>query len=133
MIENEDEILALISNEVSCKALYKVRVDATILGIENPVFWVDIDYNEGSLSIEINAIYNAVGENLCKIAPNFIDDDEKLNSYFEFANTELEKRIKAILNSNFQEIKTKRGYSREFVFFTVKSSLQKINSQNITS
>lgn len=133
MIENEDEIVALISNQVSCKAYYKVRVNATLLGIENPVFWVDIDYNESSLSIEINAMDDAIGENLCKIAPNCIDNDEKLNSYFELANRELDKRIKGILSSNFQEIKTERGYSREFVFFVIKSSLQKMNSQHIIS
>lgn len=133
MIENEDEILALISNQVSCKALYKVSVKATVLGIKKPVFWVDIDYHESSLSIEISAMVNALGENLCEIALNCIDNDEKLNSYFELVNRELNKRTKGVLNSNFQEIKTERGYSREFVVFTVKSSLQKMNSQNIIS
>lgn len=120
LIGNEDEILQIISNHKSCNASYVIKSNFELFGIENLLFYVSIQLKENSLVIEIEGISDLKYQTHCKISPKLIDDEIKLNAYFEFANIELDKRINRFLNSNDQEIKSERYYSRDEISFIAK-------------
>jgi len=120
LIGDENEILQIISNQKNCNASYVIKSNFELLGIENIFLYVSIQLKENSLTIEMKAVSNLKNLTHFEKLPEHIKNDKKQNAYFEFANIELEKRILALLNSNFQEITTERFYSRDEISFKTK-------------
>lgn len=120
LISNEDEILQIISNQKSCNASYLIKSNFEIFDTENTIFYVSIHLKEDSLSIDIEAISDLKYKKHCEILPQQIDNDEKINSYYEWANLELNKRIKTILNSDYPKTEAIVFCSREEISFGTK-------------
>ena len=63
----------------------------------------------------------------CTIPSELIEDNSFLTAYKELLNTELDKRIHAVLKSNYKILEETKRYTEQEIEFEVKLKIQKIN------
>jgi Leucine-rich repeat (LRR) protein len=127
-VENEDDIFEIISNQEACSIEYLVSNNSVLHGITFPKFWVFIYLNKEKLNISMTSIVTDKWSRFCEIPTGLIEDNSFLTVYKELLNTELDKRIHAVLKSNYEILEETKRYTEQEIEFEVKLKIQKINN-----
>lgn len=125
-VENEDDIFEIISNQEACSIEYLVSNNSVLHGITFPKFWVFIYLNKEKLNISMTSIVTDKWSRFCTIPTGLIEDNSFLTAYKELLNTELDKRIHAILKSNYEILEETKRYTEQEIEFEVKLKIKRI-------
>jgi putative IMPACT (imprinted ancient) family translation regulator len=63
----------------------------------------------------------------CEIPSEMLEDNNFMVAYKELLNTELDKRIDAILKSNYEILEETKRYTEQEIEFEVELKIRKIN------
>ncbi len=124
-VENEDDIFEIISNQEECSIEYLVSNSNALQEITFPKYWVYIYLNKEKLNISMTSIVTDKLSRFCEIPTGLIEDDSFLSAYKELLNTELDKRIHAVLKSNYEILEKTIRYTEEEVEFEVELQIKK--------
>ena len=125
-VENEDDIFEIISNQEACSIEYLVSNNSVLEGITFPKFWVFIYLNKEKLNISMTSIVTDKWSRFCTIPTGLIEDNSFLTAYKELLNTELDKRIHAVLKSNYEILEETKRYTEQEIEFEVKLKIKRI-------
>ena len=126
-IVNEEDVFEIISNQEACSIEYLVSNNSVLQGITFPKFWVFIYLNKEKLNISMTSIVTDKWSRFCTIPIELIEDNSFLTAYKELLNTELDKRIHAVLKSNYKILEETKRYTEQEIEFEVKLKIRKIN------
>ena len=125
-VENEDAIFEIISNQETCSIEYLVSNNSVLHGITFPKFWVFIYLNKEKLNISMTSIVTDKWSRFCTIPNGLIEDNSFLTAYKELLNTELDKRIHAVLKSNYEILEETKRYTEQEIEFEVKLKIKRL-------
>ena len=126
-IENEEDIFEIITNQEACSVQYLISNNSVLQGITFPKYWVFIYFNNDKLTISMTSIVTDKLSHFCKIPSEMLDDNSFMDSYKELLNTELDKRIDAVLKSNYEILEETKCYTEQEIEFEVKLKIRKLN------
>lgn len=124
-VENEEHIFEIITNQEACSIQYLVKNSYVLQGITFPKFWVYIYFNKDKLNISMTSIVTDKWSRFCEIPPEMIEDNSFMVTYKKLLNTELDKRIDAVLKSNYDILESNKYYTNEEIDFGVKMKIKK--------
>ncbi|WP_288984193.1 leucine-rich repeat domain-containing protein [uncultured Flavobacterium sp.] len=124
-IENEADLLEIISNQEECSAEYIIKNSTELYGLTFPKYWVFIKLKKETLSISMTSLMTDKWSKFCEIAPELINDKSFYDVYIKFLNIELDKRVTAILKSNFEVLEEIKYLTEEEIEFQVKMKIKK--------
>jgi hypothetical protein len=125
-VENEEDIFEIISNQEACSVEYLVGNSSSLHGITFPKYWVFIYFNEDKLNISMTSIVTDKWSRFCEIPTEMIQDNSFLTAYKKLLNTELNKRIDAVLKSNYEILEETKRYTEQDIEFEVKLKIKRI-------
>ena len=125
-IENEEDIFEIITNQEACSVEYLIENSSSLHGITFPKYWVFIYFNEDKLNISMTSIVTDKLSQFCKIPSEMLDDNIFMDSYKELLNTELDKRINAVLKSNYEILEETKYYTEQDIEFEVKLKIKRL-------
>jgi Leucine-rich repeat (LRR) protein len=125
-IENEEDIFEIISNQEACSVEYLIDNSSSLHGITFPKYWVFIYFNEDKLNINMTSIVTDKWSRFCEIPTEMIQDNSFLTAYKKLLNTELDKRIDAVLKSNYEILEETKRYTEQDIEFEVKLKIKRI-------
>lgn len=124
-VENEEHIFEIIINQEACSIQYLVKNSYVLQGLTFPKFWVYIYFNKDKLNISMTSIVTDKWSRFCEIPPEMIEDNSFMVTYKKLLNTELDKRIDAVLKSNYDILESNKYYTNEEIDFGVKMKIKK--------
>jgi hypothetical protein len=130
-IVNEEDIFEIISNQEACSIEYLVSNNNALHGITFPKYWVFIYFNKDKLNISMTSIVTDKLSHFCKIPSEMLDDNIFMDSYKELLNTELDKRINAVLKSNYEILEETKRYTEQDIEFEVKLKIRRLRQSPI--
>jgi Leucine-rich repeat (LRR) protein len=125
-VENEDDIFEIISNQEACSIEYLVSNNSVLHSITFPKFWVFIYLNKEKLNISMTSIVTDKWSRFCEIPTALIEDNSFLTAYKELLNTELDKRINAVLKSNYEILEESKRYTEQEIEFEVELKIKRL-------
>jgi Leucine-rich repeat (LRR) protein len=125
-VENEDDIFEIISNQEACSIEYLVSNNSVLNGITFPKFWVFIYLNKEKLNISMTSIVTDKWSRFREIPTGLIEDNSFLTAYKELLNTELDKRIHAVLKSNYEILEETKRYTEQEIEFEVELKIKRL-------
>lgn len=125
-IENEEDIFEIITNQEACSVQYLIKNNSVLQGITFPKYWVFIYFNNNKLNISMTSIVTDKLSQFCKIPSEMLDDNSFIDAYKELLNTELDKRIDAVLKSNYEILEETKCYTEQEIEFEVKLKIKRI-------
>jgi Leucine-rich repeat (LRR) protein len=125
-VENEEDIFEIISNQEACSIEYLVSNNSVLNGIIFPKFWVFIYFNKEKLNISMTSIVTDKLSRFCEIPTEMIEDNSFLTAYKELLNKELDKRIDAVLKSNYEILEETKRYTEQEIEFDVELKIKRI-------
>jgi Leucine-rich repeat (LRR) protein len=123
-VENENDIFEIISNQEACSIEYLVSNNSVLHSITFPKFWVFIHLNKEKLNISMTSIVTDKWSRFCEIPTALIEDNSFLTAYKELLNTELDKRINAVLKSNYEILEESKRYTEQEIEFEVELKIK---------
>jgi Leucine-rich repeat (LRR) protein len=123
-VENENDIFEIISNQEACSIEYLVSNNSVLHSITFPKFWVFIYLNKEKLNISMTSIVTDKWSRFCEIPTALIEDNSFLTAYKELLNTELDKRINAVLKSNYEILEESKRYTEQEIEFEVELKIK---------
>ena len=126
-IVNEEDVFEIISNQEACSIEYLVSNNSVLQGVTFPKFWVFIYFNKEKLNISMTSIVTDKWSRFCTIPNGLIEDNSFLTAYKELLNIELDKRIHAVLKSNYEILEETKRYTEQEIEFEVELKIRKIN------
>lgn len=124
-VENEEDILEIVSNQETCYAEYIIKNSSNLQGLSFPSYWVSIHFKMEILNIELSALVTDKYGKFCKIPTEMLEDKGFMVAYNELLNTELDKRVNAVLKSNYDILESNKYYTNEEIDFGVKMKIKK--------
>ena len=124
--EKEEDIFEIISNQEACSVEYLVCNSNALQGITFPKFWVFIYLNKEKLNISMTSIVTDKWSRFCEIPPGMIENNSFLAAYKELLNTELDKRIHAVLKSNYEILEETKRYTEQEIEFEVELKIKRL-------
>lgn len=131
-IENEKDIFEIVTNQEACSVQYLINNNSVLHGITFPKYWVFIYLNKDKLNISMTSIVTDKWSRFCEIPSEMLEDNNFMVAYKELLNTELDKRIDAILKSNYEILEETKRYTEQEIEFEVELKIRKINHINNT-
>jgi len=125
-VENEDDVFEIISNQEACSIEYLVSNNSVLHGITFPKFWVFIYLNKEKLNISMTSIVTDKWSRFCEIPTGLIEDNSFLTAYKELLNKELDKRINAVLKSNYEILEESKRYTEQEIEFEVELKIKRL-------
>lgn len=125
-IENEEDIFEIITNQDACSVQYLIKNNSVLQGITFPKYWVFIYFNNDKLNISMTSIVTDKLSQFCKIPSEMLDDNSFMDSYKELLNRELDKRIDAVLKSNYEILEETKCYTEQEIEFEVKLKIKRL-------
>jgi hypothetical protein len=125
-IENEEDIFEIITNQEVCSVQYLINNNSVLQGITFPKYWVFIYFNNDKLNISMTSIVTDKLSQFCKIPSEMLDDNSFIDAYKELLNTELDKRIDAVLKSNYKILEETKRYTEQEIEFEVELEIKMI-------
>lgn len=125
-VENEEDVFKIISNQEACSIEYLVSNSYALHGIMFPKYWVFIYFNKDKLNISMTSIVTDKLSRFCEIPSEMIEDNSFLTAYKELLNKELDKRIDAVLKSNYEIIDETKRYTEQEIEFDVELKIKRI-------
>jgi Leucine-rich repeat (LRR) protein len=126
VIENEEDIFEIITNQEACSVEYLIENSSSLHGITFPKYWVFIYFNEDKLNISMTSIVTDKWSRFCEIPTEMVQDNSFLTAYKELLNTELDKRIGAVLKSNYEILEETKRYTEQDIEFEVKLKIKRL-------
>ena len=125
-VENEEDIFEIISNQEACSIEYLVSNSYSLHGIMFQKYWVFIYFNKDKLNISMTSIVTDKLSRFCEIPTEMIEDNSFLTAYKELLNKELDKRIEAVLKSNYEILEETKRYTEQEIEFEVELKIKRI-------
>lgn len=125
-VENEEDIFEIISNQEAYSIEYLVSNSSALQGITFPKYWVFIYFNKDKLNISMTSIVTDKLSRFCEIPTEMIEDNSFLTAYKELLNKELDKRIDAVLKSNYEILEETKRYTEQEIEFEVELKIKRI-------
>ena len=125
-IENEEDIFEIVTNQEACSVQYLINNNSVLQGITFPKYWVFIYFNNDKLNISMTSIVTDKLSHFCKIPSEMLDDNSFMDFYKELLNTELDKRIDAVLKSNYEILEETKCYTEQEIEFEVKLKIKRL-------
>ena len=128
LVENEEDILNIISNQEVVSAQYLIENKTTFLGLSFPRFLIDIALEKDMLYIEMaSKLHNKYGDSIShEIPTEFIEDEDFIEAYIKLYNAELDKRVKSILKTNYEIVESSDSYTYDEVKFDIEVKIKKL-------
>lgn len=127
-VEEEEDILNIISNQKVISAEYLVGNSSVIFGLTFSRYLVCINLEKEKLSISMTSLVTDKFGSFFKIPKEFIDDSRFIVEYIKLLNTELDKRVKAILKTNYDIVESSKYYTNEEIDFGVELNIKRCNN-----
>lgn len=124
-VENEENVFEIITNQESCSVEYLVNNSSPLQGIAFPKYWVSISFNKDKLNISMTSIVTDKLSRFCEIPAEMLENKSFMVAYKGLLNTELDKRVNAVLKSNFDILESIKYYTNEEIDFGVKMKIKK--------
>lgn len=124
-IENEADILEIISNQEECSAEYIIKNSTELHGLTFPKYWVFIKLKKETLTISMSSLMTDKLSKFCEIAPELINDRNFYDAYRKLLNIELDKRVSAILKSNYEVLEVIKYHTEEEIEFEIIMKIKK--------
>lgn len=125
-VENEDEILNIISNQKTCSASYLVKNNKELYGLTFPRYLVIIDLEEELLKINMISIVTDKHSAFFEIPTELIHEEYFVKAYRELLESELDKRVKAILKTNYEIVESSKYYTSEEIDFGTEVKIKRV-------
>lgn len=125
-VENEDEILNIISNQKTCSASYLVKNNKELYGLTFPRHLVIIDLEEELLKISMISIVTDKHSAFFEIPTELIYDEHFVKAYRELLEAELDKRVRSILKTNYEIVESSKYYTSEEIDFGTEVKIRRI-------
>lgn len=126
-VENEEHIFEIITNQEVCSIQYLVKNSYVLQGFTFPKYWVFIYLNKDKLNISMTSIVTDKWSRFCEIPSEMLEDNNFMIAYKELLNTELDKRIDAVLKSNYEILEETKRYTEQEIEFEVELKIRKLN------
>lgn len=124
-IEDEEDMLEIVSNQEECTAVYIINCETELQNLKFPKYWIQIILKKESLTIEMLSLMTHKWGSFCSIPSENLKDANFMDSYIALLHKEVDKRIEAVLKSNFEVIKETKYYTNEEVELGVKLEIKK--------
>lgn len=125
-VENEEDVFEIISNQEACSVEYLINNSSALHGIMFPKYWVFIYFSKDKLTISMTSLVKDKWSQFCKIPSEMLDDNSFMDAYKDLLNKELDKRIDAILKSNFEILDETKCYTEQEIEFEVKLKIKRL-------
>jgi hypothetical protein len=125
-IENEEDVFEIISNQEACSVEYLINNSSALHGIMFPKYWVFIYFSKDKLTISMTSLVKDKWSQFCKIPSEMLDDNSFMDAYKELLNRELDKRIDAVLKSNYEILEETKCYTEQEIEFEVELKIKRI-------
>ncbi len=128
IVENEEDILNIISNQEVVSAQYLLENSTVLLGLSFPRYLVSINLLKDMLIIDMTSeLKNKYGYSIgLEIPTEFIEDENFIEEYEKILNVELDKRVKAVLKTNYEITESDVYYIYEEVKFGIRVRIKKL-------
>jgi hypothetical protein len=124
-IENEADLLEIISNQEECSAEYIVKNNTELNGLTFPKYWVFINLYKDNLNITMSSLMTDKLSKFCKISPELINDRSFYDAYRKLLNFELDKRVSAILKYRYEVLEVTKYHTEEEIEFELQMKIKK--------
>lgn len=127
-IEEEDDVLNIISNQEAISAEYYVHNCKELMGLTFPRYLVCVNLEKEALLISMTSIVTDKFSSFLEIPIAMKDDSSFVEAYINLLDAELDKRIKAILKANYEIVESSKYYTNEEIDFGVKLKIKRVKS-----
>lgn len=127
IVENEEDILNIISNQEVVSAQYLLENSTVLLGLSFPRYLVSINLMKDMLIIDMTSeLKNKYGYSIgLEIPTEFTEDENFIEAYTRLLNVELDKRVRAVLKTNYDIIESEVYYIYEEIKFGTRVRIKK--------
>lgn len=125
-IENEDDILEIISNQQECISVYVIKNNTDLNRFSFPKYWLYVKLDKDNLTVEMKSLMTDKWGSLCEFPSEMLEDVSFMDEYMELLNSELDKRINAILKSNFEILNEQKYYNNEEIELGVQLKIKRL-------
>lgn len=125
-IENEDDILEIISNQQECISVYVIKNNTDLNRFSFPKYWLYVKLDKDNLTVEMKSLMTDKWGSLCEFPSEMLEDVSFMDEYMELLNSELDKRINAILKSNFEILNETKYYNNEEIELGVQLKIKRL-------
>lgn len=125
-IENEDDILEIISNQQECISVYVIKNNTDLNRFSFPKYWLYVKIDKDNLTVEMKSLMTDKWGSLCEFPSEMLEDVSFMDEYMELLNSELDKRINAILKSNFEILNETKYYNNEEIELGVQLKIKRL-------
>ncbi len=128
IVENEEDILNIISNQEVVSAQYLLENSTVLLGLSFPRYLVSINLIKDMLIIDMTSeLKNKYGYSIgLEIPTEFTEDENFIEAYTRLLNVELDKRVRAVLKTNYDIIESEVYYIYEEIKFGIRVRIKRI-------
>jgi hypothetical protein len=126
-IEDEADILEIISNQEECSTEYIIKNSTELHGLKFPKYEVFIKLNKETLTRNMTSLMTDKLSKFCQIAPELINDRSFYDDYRKLLNFELDKKVSAILKSNYEVLEAVKYHTEEEIEFELQMKINKLN------
>jgi len=125
-IENEDDILEIISNQQECISVYVIKNNTDLNRFSFPKYWLYVKLDKDNLTVEMKSLMTDKWGSLCEFPSEMLEDVCFMDEYMELLNSELNKRVNAILKSNFEILNEQKYYNNEEIELGVQLKIKRL-------
>ena len=125
-IENEDDILEIFSNQQECISVYVIKNNTDLNRFSFPKYWLYVKLDKDNLTVEMKSLMTDKWGSLCEFPSEMLEDVSFMDEYMELLNSELDKRINAILKSNFEILNEQKYYNNEEIELGVQLKIKRL-------
>ena len=125
-IENEDDILEIISNQQECISVYVIKNNTDLNRFSFPKYWLYVKLDKDNLTVEMKSLMTDKWGSLCEFPSEMLEDVSFMDEYMELLNSELDKRVNAILKSNFEILNEQKYYNNEEIELGVQLKIKRL-------
>ena len=125
-IENEDDILEIISNQQECISVYVIKNNTDLNRFSFPKYWLYVKLDKDNLTVEMKSLMTDKWGSLCEFPSEMLEDVCFMDEYMELLNSELDKRVNAILKSNFEILNEQKYYNNEEIELGVQLKIKRL-------
>lgn len=125
-IENEDDILEIISNQQECISVYVIKNNTDLNRFSFSKYWLYVKLDKDNLTVEMKSLMTDKWGSLCEFPSEMLEDVSFMDEYMELLNSELDKRINAILKSNFEILNETKYYNNEEIELGVQLKIKRL-------
>lgn len=125
-IENEADLLEIISNQEECSAEYIINKNTELHGLTFPKYWIFVNLKKETLIISMSSLMTDKFSKFCEISPELINDRSFYDAYRNLLNIELDMRVSAILKSNYEVLEVIKYNTEEEIEFELQMKIKKL-------